>query len=80
MNVIFLITFIQKFTTLKNFIQIFSSYKMEKRKDCTSYPPLACSIDYKQYEEIVLASRRHLMFITCVHQVYQFFQNGDCHS
>lgn len=56
------------------------SYKMEKRIDCRSYLPLACSIDYKQYEEIVLASRRHLMFITCVHQVYQFFQNGDCHS
>lgn len=44
-----------------------------------SYLPLAL-IDYTQYEEIVLASWRHLMFITCVHQVYQFFQHGDFHS
>lgn len=44
-----------------------------------SYLPLAL-IDYTQYVEIVLASWRHLMFITCVHQVYQFFQHGDFHS
>lgn len=60
-------------------MNLIKTYKKEKRKDFMSYLPLAL-IDYTQYEEIVLASWRHLMFITCVHQVYQFFQHGDFHS